>query len=57
MSISVSIGLALYPTHAGDIEEVLRKADEAMYHAKRSGKNQICIADPIDAPPVTRALA
>lgn len=56
MSISVSIGLASYPTHATDAEEVLRKADEAMYHAKRTGKNQICIADSADTPPLTIAL-
>jgi len=56
MSISVSIGLASYPTHATNAEEVLRKADEAMYRAKRNGKNQICTADSVETPPVTMAL-
>ncbi len=56
MGISVSIGLASYPDHATDAEEILRKADEAMYYAKRAGKNQICTADSVNAPPVTITL-
>jgi diguanylate cyclase (GGDEF)-like protein len=56
MSISVSIGLASYPAHASDAEEILRKVDEAMYHAKRTGKNRICIADPVNAPSVQVTL-
>jgi len=34
-----SIGVALYPDDAADHEALLRKADEAMYVAKKSGKN------------------
>ena len=32
-----SVGIALYPTHAGDPTGVLRRADVAMYRAKRAG--------------------
>ncbi|WP_353191031.1 diguanylate cyclase [Pandoraea pnomenusa] len=34
---SMSIGVALYPTHAGDASALLRAADAAMYQAKRAG--------------------
>jgi diguanylate cyclase (GGDEF)-like protein len=39
--LSVSIGLASYPTHGIDAESVLRAADDALYGAKNSGKNQV----------------
>jgi diguanylate cyclase (GGDEF)-like protein len=40
-SLSVSIGLATYPTHATDKDSLLREADDALYHAKRGGKNRV----------------
>jgi diguanylate cyclase (GGDEF)-like protein/PAS domain S-box-containing protein len=43
-NISVSIGIADYPTHGSTIEEILNKADKAMYEAKKNGKNQIIIS-------------
>jgi diguanylate cyclase (GGDEF)-like protein len=39
---TVSIGLAVYPDHdAGDLRGLMRKADEAMYRAKRSGRDRV----------------
>ncbi len=35
VQIGVSIGIALYPEHADDGSVLLRRADVAMYHAKR----------------------
>lgn len=45
--VTTSIGIAIFPEHADDLELLIEKADEAMYHAKRSGKNQFSIADRI----------
>ena len=40
--VTASIGVALYPIDAADPEELLRRADQAMFAAKRNGKNQFC---------------
>lgn len=40
--LSASIGVALSPVDGVTAEELLRKADTAMYSAKSSGKNQFC---------------
>ena len=37
--LSASIGLAVAPRSAGTIEEWIRKSDEALYLAKRAGRN------------------
>jgi diguanylate cyclase (GGDEF)-like protein len=41
ISVTVSAGVALYPEHGEDIEEVLNHADEALYDAKRAGRNAV----------------
>jgi len=38
--LRVSIGLASWPADAADREELLRRADEALYAAKRGGKDR-----------------
>lgn len=42
--LSCSIGIALYPDDAKDLEGLITHADIAMYHAKNSGKNQMRFA-------------
>ena len=37
--LSASIGIALYPLHADDGEQLVAHADSAMYQAKAAGKN------------------
>ncbi len=38
--ISASVGIALYPNDAADMNELLKNADQAMYQAKHSGRNR-----------------
>jgi diguanylate cyclase (GGDEF)-like protein len=39
--ITVSAGVAVFPTNATNAETLFKEADDAMYVAKRGGKNQI----------------
>jgi diguanylate cyclase (GGDEF)-like protein len=38
--ISASIGITLYPQDAGNIEDLIKNADQAMYAAKKEGRNR-----------------
>lgn len=40
LHITCSIGIAIYPEHGKDEKLLVINADMAMYHAKKSGKNQ-----------------
>ncbi len=40
--VTVSIGVASFPEDASDAEELISKADKAMYEAKQKGRNQVC---------------
>ncbi len=46
IAITASIGVAVYRLHGCSREELTHNADQAMYQAKRAGRNRICIADP-----------
>ena len=41
-----SLGIAIYPEHGSDMDEVWRCADAAMYRAKRAGGNRYIVAGP-----------
>ncbi|HPH02069.1 MAG TPA: GGDEF domain-containing protein [Spirochaetota bacterium] len=45
VSVTGSIGIALWPTDAEDSADLLVKADRAMYVAKRGGKNTMIFSD------------
>lgn len=42
---TASIGISTYPALGTEAEELLNKADRAMYHAKRSGRNNYQFAE------------
>ncbi len=42
--VTISIGVAAYPVHASNGDELINKADEALYEAKRGGRNRVCRA-------------
>jgi len=46
--VTVSLGVAVFPDHASESEELLRHADEALYLAKQAGRNRVVAyaADP-----------
>ncbi len=46
VQITASVGIALFPKDAVDVEELLRRADIAMYQAKNKGKNTWQFFDP-----------
>ncbi len=39
VKVGASIGIALYPIHGETCDELMQKADQAMYVVKRKGKN------------------
>ena len=43
---SPSIGIALFDQHIGNVDELLKRADLAMYQAKGAGRNTIRFFDP-----------
>lgn len=45
LSFTVSMGISLYPNHGKDRGELVKKADLALYKAKRSGKNKFVFYD------------
>lgn len=49
--ITASIGVATYLEHTDKIEELLEIADQAMYNAKRNGRNQVQLAKPVTETP------
>lgn len=43
--LSISAGIATYPTHAHDSESLIKYADTGLYQAKLAGRNQIRLAN------------
>ena len=50
VDISCSLGLAIFPEHGEDPATLLLRADQAMYAAKRAGRNRWVIYAAASAP-------
>jgi diguanylate cyclase (GGDEF)-like protein/putative nucleotidyltransferase with HDIG domain len=50
LPVTVSLGVASYPTHGLNRDELLTKADAALYASKRAGKNRTTIAGADELP-------
>ncbi len=46
VSIGASVGVARFPADGETDDELLRKADWALYRAKKGGRGSVCIYDP-----------
>ncbi|KAM3092346.1 CHASE2 domain-containing protein [Phormidesmis sp. 146-12] len=44
ISVTTSVGISVYPNNGEEIEALIQQADDAMYQAKESGKNQFRVA-------------
>lgn len=44
LQITVSIGAATYPDMMDNPQDLVQKADDGLYRAKRSGRNRVCLA-------------
>jgi diguanylate cyclase (GGDEF)-like protein len=47
ISVGTSIGLVIPAAGETNAEEILRRADVAMYRAKAAGRNRLCVYEPI----------
>jgi diguanylate cyclase (GGDEF)-like protein len=45
ISLTLSVGVSTFPTGGRTVEVLLRNADTAMYAAKDSGRNSLCVFD------------
>jgi diguanylate cyclase (GGDEF)-like protein len=42
--VTVSIGVASFPEHGGELESLVKAADDALYAAKTTGRNRVVVA-------------
>jgi diguanylate cyclase (GGDEF)-like protein len=46
VKLTISIGAAIYPDDGEEPEVLRRRSDQALYHAKRTGRNKVVFASP-----------
>lgn len=56
LQLTVSVGISLYPEDGQDAQSLIMRADSAMYHAKKTGRNRVGFYRPdLEAPAVQRS--
>jgi diguanylate cyclase (GGDEF)-like protein len=48
LQLTVSLGIACYPSHGATGDEIIDRADEAMYVSKRAGRNRVTAWSPAE---------
>lgn len=48
-NLSASMGIATFPLDGSSRSELVVAADSALYSAKRTGRNRVCVFDPVNA--------
>jgi diguanylate cyclase (GGDEF)-like protein len=43
LRVTISIGCASFPAHAGTQRDLIERADKALYHSKRTGRNRVSV--------------
>ena len=55
LTVTLSIGISLYPNDADDADTLMHNADMAMYHTKRNGRNgHQCFTSEMNTQPIQR---
>ena len=44
IGVTVSIGIATFPDHAGNIQDLIAASDAGLYEAKQTGRNRVIAA-------------
>jgi diguanylate cyclase (GGDEF)-like protein len=50
-NLSASMGIATFPAHGSSRQDLLVAADAALYNAKRTGRNRVCLFEAVDGDP------
>jgi diguanylate cyclase (GGDEF)-like protein len=54
-SVTISAGIAIFPDHGGNPEDLIRAADAALYQAKRAGRDRMVVSGEEVSSPVSPA--
>jgi diguanylate cyclase (GGDEF)-like protein len=57
LSVTISAGIAVFPDDGADKRELIDRADQALYQAKRTGKNCVVMASEVPPMPLAQESA